>query len=109
PKIVKKCTYPLTGLECVDTVITDLAVVDVSPEGLVLREVAPGWRPQDVQKLTGAPLMTKGRLPEIRLPRVLHGRPWEEAMSAVIPEKYAGLIAQQASGNPRTLPKDGRR
>src|SRR5437867_5576224 len=68
PKIVKKCTYPLTGLECVDTVITDLAVVDVSPEGLVLREVAPGWRPQDVQKLTGAPLMTKGRVPEIRLP-----------------------------------------
>src|SRR5437773_2226030 len=68
PKIVKKCTYPLTGLECVDTVITDLAVVDVSPEGLVLREVAPGWRPQDVQNLTGAPLMTKGRVPEIRLP-----------------------------------------
>src|SRR3989440_9142843 len=68
PKIVKKCTYPLTGLECVDTVVTDLAVVDVSPEGLVLREVAPGWRPQDVQKLTGAPLMTKGRVPEIRLP-----------------------------------------
>src|SRR5437667_2554115 len=68
PKIVKKCTYPLTGLECVDTVITDLAVVDVSPEGLVLRELAPGWRPQDVQKLTGAPLMTKGRVPEIRLP-----------------------------------------
>ena len=33
-----------------------------------LREVAPGWRPQDVQQLTGAPLMTKGRVPEIRLP-----------------------------------------
>src|SRR6201982_1838583 len=68
PKIVKKCTYPLTGLECVDTVITDLAVVDVRPAGRVLREVAPGWRPQDVQQLTGAPLMTKGRVPEIRLP-----------------------------------------
>src|SRR6201981_1155824 len=68
PKIVKKCTYPLTGLEVGDTVITDLAVVAVSPEGLVLREVAPGWRPQDVQQLTGAPLMTKGRVPEIRLP-----------------------------------------
>src|ERR1700758_1117651 len=45
PKIVHECTYPLTGLECVDTLVTDLAVVDITPEGLVLREVAPGWRP----------------------------------------------------------------
>src|SRR5215831_6552761 len=67
PKIVKQCTYPLTGIECTDTVVTDLAVIDVVPEGLVLREVAPGWAPEDVQKLTGAPLRTKGRVPEIRL------------------------------------------
>ena len=65
PKIVSKCTYPLTGLACVDTVVTDLAVVDVSPAGLVLREVAPGWAPEDVQKLTGAPLRSNGRVPEI--------------------------------------------
>jgi 3-oxoacid CoA-transferase B subunit len=65
PKIVKQCTYPLTGLACVDTVITDLAVIDVRPEGLVLREVAPGWTPDEVQKLTGAPLIAKGRVPEI--------------------------------------------
>src|SRR5437773_12577847 len=71
PKIVKKCTYPLTGLECVDTVITDLAVVDVSPEGLVLRELAPGSRPKDLQKLTGAPWMRKGRVPENGLRWVL--------------------------------------
>jgi 3-oxoacid CoA-transferase subunit B len=68
PKIVKKCTYPLTGLECVDIVVTDLAVVDVSLEGLTLREVAPGWTPEEVQKLTGAPLLTTGRVPEILLP-----------------------------------------
>jgi 3-oxoacid CoA-transferase B subunit len=68
PKIVKKCTYPLTGLECVDTVVTDLAVIDVQSEGLVLREVAPGWTPEEVQKLTGAPLIMKGRVPEIHLP-----------------------------------------
>lgn len=68
PKIVKKCTYPLTGLECVDIVVTDLAVVDVSPEGLALREVAPGWTPDEVQSLTGAPLITTGRVPEIHLP-----------------------------------------
>ena len=67
PKIVKTCTYPLTGLECVDTIITDLAVIDVTPQGLVLREVAPGWTSQEVQKLTGAPLTSKGRVPEIRL------------------------------------------
>jgi len=65
PKIVRKCTYPLTGLACVDTVVTDLAVVDVSPAGLVLREVAPGWAPEDVQKLTGAPLRSNDRVPEI--------------------------------------------
>lgn len=67
PKIVKKCTYPLTGLECVDTIVTDLAVIDATSKGLVLREVAPGWTPEEVQKLTGAPLDAKGRVLEIRL------------------------------------------
>lgn len=66
PKIVKQCAYPLTGLNCVDTVVTDLAVIDVKPEGLVLREVAPGWTPAEVQKLTGAALIAKGQIPEIR-------------------------------------------
>ncbi len=68
PKIVKQCTYPLTGLACVDTIVTDLAVIDVEPEGLVLREVAPGWTAEEVRKLTGAPLIAKGRVPEISLP-----------------------------------------
>ena len=68
PKIVKKCTYPLTGLACVDIVVSDLAVVDVTPEGLVLREIAPGWAPEEVQKLTGARLITRGGIPEIHLP-----------------------------------------
>src|SRR5690242_5999291 len=67
PKIVKKCAYPLTGLECVDTIVTDLALLDVTPERLVLREVAPGWTPEEVQKLTGAPLIAKGHVPEIPL------------------------------------------
>jgi 3-oxoadipate CoA-transferase, beta subunit len=65
PKIVKQCTYPLTGLSCVDTIVTDLAVIDVKREGLILREVAPGWTLEELQKLTGAKLIAKGRVPEI--------------------------------------------
>ena len=57
PKIVKQCTYPITGLACVDIIVTDLAVIDVRPQGLVLRETAPGWTKTEVQELTGAPLL----------------------------------------------------
>jgi len=66
PKIVRQCTYPLTGLACVDTIVTDLAVIDVKPEGLVLREIAPGWGIEELQKLTGTPLMSPGRATEIQ-------------------------------------------
>lgn len=65
PKIVKQCTYPLTGLACVDTVITDLAVVDVKPQGLFLREIAPGWTKEEIQSLTGAPLHFSESIKEI--------------------------------------------
>ncbi|HXJ05781.1 MAG TPA: 3-oxoacid CoA-transferase subunit B [Candidatus Acidoferrum sp.] len=68
PKIVRQCTYPLTGLACVDIIVTDLAVIDVKPEGLMLREVAPGWSIEELQKLTGAPLMSLGRAPEMKFP-----------------------------------------
>ncbi|HMD08582.1 MAG TPA: 3-oxoacid CoA-transferase subunit B [Candidatus Acidoferrum sp.] len=66
PKIVRQCTYPLTGLTCVDTIVTDLAVIDVKPEGLLLREIAPGWGIEELQKLTGAPLTSVGRAPEMQ-------------------------------------------
>jgi len=65
PKIVKQCTYPLTGLACVDTVITDLAVIDVKPEGLLLREVARGWTAEEVQVLTGAHLIARQKVSEM--------------------------------------------
>jgi 3-oxoacid CoA-transferase subunit B len=67
PKIVKKCTYPLTALECVHSVVTDLAVIDVTPEGLVLREVAPGWTAEEVQAVTEAKLIIRGQVPEMKL------------------------------------------
>jgi 3-oxoacid CoA-transferase B subunit len=66
PKIMKQCTYPLTCLACVTTIVTDLAVIDVLPEGLVLRETAPRWTAEEVQQHTGARLITRGRVPEMR-------------------------------------------
>jgi 3-oxoacid CoA-transferase subunit B len=56
PKILKKCTLPLTGMKVVNTIVTEMALIDVTPQGLVLREVAPGLTPEDVQKATEAAL-----------------------------------------------------
>ena len=67
PKIVKTCTYPLTAIECVDTIITDLAVIDVTPEGLVLREVAPGFSPAEVQAVTEPKLRHADNVPVMSL------------------------------------------
>lgn len=52
PRVVKKCSYPLTARECVSLIVTDIAVIDVTPKGLLLREVLEGWTPQEVQALT---------------------------------------------------------
>jgi 3-oxoacid CoA-transferase subunit B len=52
PKILKKCTLPLTGVKVVDTIVTEMAYIRVTPEGLVLEEVAPGLTAEDVQRAT---------------------------------------------------------
>ena len=56
-KIVAECSYPLTGVGCVSRIYTDLAVIDVTPEGLRVREMAPGLTLADLQAVTAAPLL----------------------------------------------------
>ena len=67
PKILKKCTYPLTAPRCVSLVVTDIAVIEVSEAGLVLKEVAPGWTEGDVQALTEPKLIIDKNMKEIEL------------------------------------------
>jgi 3-oxoadipate CoA-transferase beta subunit len=55
-KIVPRCTYPVTGLSCVDRIYTDLAVIDVLPTGLRVVEIVDGLAFDDLQKMTGVPL-----------------------------------------------------
>lgn len=56
PKILKRCTLPLTGLAVVDTIATEMAWIRVTPAGLLLEEIAPGLKPEDVQAATEAKL-----------------------------------------------------
>ena len=61
-KILKKCTLPLTGVKVVDTIVTEMAYIRVTPEGLVLEEVAPGLNADDVQRATDATLIISPKL-----------------------------------------------
>ena len=65
PKILRQCTLPLTGVACVHTIVSDLAVLDVTSRGLVLRERAPGWSCEDIAKATGATIEWHGDVPEM--------------------------------------------
>ncbi len=66
-KIVKRCTLPLTGQNCIDRVVTDMAVLDVTPEGFVLKEYAPGLSVEDVIKASEAPIKVD---PDVRAMRL---------------------------------------
>ena len=62
PKILKKCTLPLTGVRVVDTIVTEMAYIRVTPEGLLLEEIAPGLSVDDVQTVTEARLKISPQL-----------------------------------------------
>lgn len=65
PRLLKKCTLPLTALGVVKMVFTDLGVFEVTPKGFVLKEIAPGWTPAEVQTLTEAMLIVPKDLKEV--------------------------------------------
>jgi 3-oxoadipate CoA-transferase beta subunit len=59
-KIVERCTYPLTGIGCVSRIYTDLAVIDVTPQGLRVVDRVNGLTLEALQQLTGVPLLAPG-------------------------------------------------
>ncbi len=67
PKLLTKCTLPLTGVNCVKRIVTDMAVVDVTPDGFKLVERAPGVSVEEIIEKTGAPIIVKGDIPEMKL------------------------------------------
>lgn len=66
-KILKKCTLPLTGVGCVKKVVTNMAVLDVTPKGFKLIERAPGVTVEDIQKSTEGTLIVEGEIPEMKI------------------------------------------
>ena len=62
PKILKKCTLPLTGLEVVDTIVTELGVIEVAEHGLVLKELRPGVSLDEIQRWTEPKLLVHGEI-----------------------------------------------
>lgn len=67
PRLVRKCTFPLTARRCVNLIVTDLAVIEVTGDGLVLKEIAPNWTVEEIQALTEPKLVIDKELKYIEL------------------------------------------
>ena len=67
PKIVKECKYELTARQCVSLIFTDLAVIEITSAGLILKEIAPGFTPEEIQVITEPRLIIAKNLKEIEL------------------------------------------
>jgi len=66
-KLLPACTLPLTGVKCVKKVVTELAVLDITPEGFVLKERAPGVTVEEIKAKTAGKLVINGEVPEMKL------------------------------------------
>lgn len=66
-KLLKKCTLPLTGVSCVKKIVTDLAVIEVTPKGFKLLERAPGVSVEEIKSLTEGTLIVDGEIPEMNI------------------------------------------
>lgn len=66
-KILKQCSLPLTGVGCVKKVVTELAVLEITPEGFKLLERAPGVSVEDIQNATEGTLIIEGEIPEMKI------------------------------------------
>ncbi|WP_026236236.1 3-oxoacid CoA-transferase subunit B [Pontibacter roseus] len=66
-KLLKECTLPITGLQCVKKIVTDLAVLEVTEDGFRLLERAPGVSVEDIQKATEGRLLVEGDIPEVQV------------------------------------------
>ena len=81
PRIVKECRYPTAGPGYVNLVVTDVAVVEVAGEGLLLKEVAPGWTVEEVRAITDAPLVPSPDLKEMDFSQPV-GRPVDKVFAS---------------------------
>lgn len=66
-KLLSQCTLPLTGVKCVKKIVTDLAVLDIVPEGFLLLERAPGVSVEEIKSKTAGRLVIRGEIPEMQL------------------------------------------
>jgi 3-oxoacid CoA-transferase len=88
PKIVRACAYPVTGTHCVDLIVTDLAVIERDERGLVLRECATGFTPDDVQRLTEPTLLVELWTDQADPPAAGY-RAWQQAFRLGRPARKA--------------------